>query len=125
MRTFLDRPAFVLLLALVAVAVLAAGCDTCGRAALSGSPRTIINHRPHVEIEGDVTDAGAAAIAEAVALKSVNITVRMTDSDLGTNQGKTVGVDALTDPTVSASQNGDATTTRTGDSNRTPTGGTE
>jgi len=48
-----------------------------------------------------------------------HITIEL-HGDVHAAQGKTVPTNVLTDPTLSASQNGDATSTRDGDSPHTP-----
>lgn len=115
----INAAALVLLIVLLlAVAQLLVGCVR--REARIGSPH--FTYAPEIQIEGNTTPAAAAAFAEGLSggLKHVTMSALMYDSDTVTSMGKTWGIDALTDPTLAASQHGDAAANRTGDSNRQP-----
>jgi len=104
----------LLFIACIAMAVITTGC----RSTNVNSPR--LTYAPEIEIEGGCSPAAAAAIGAAVgqdAMKRMGATTSMHNSDVTTTQAKTTGVDTLTDPTMAASQNGDANASREGDSN--------
>ena len=108
-----DSPASQQMFARRAFASALAGLLLCLLGAVAC--RTVIVNQTNL----DVPEKAAETLSQLTIMQTLY------NSDITAEQGKDVPVRVLTDPTVSASQNGDASSSRTGDSGADDTNAAE